>query len=143
MTKPTQSPPLAELLAQHRDLRELLARIERVLAEQSTSIDEAAHLLGQLGDKLVKHFALEEAGGYFSEALTQAPQLVARANDLLAQHPKMTREVKQLTETQASDAWWRETHQRFQALTAELLRHERSEDQLLQEAYGRDIAATD
>jgi ABC-type transporter Mla subunit MlaD len=143
MSEPAHPQPVAELLAQHRDLKQLLTRIESVLTEQTASIDEAAHLLGQLGDQLVKHFALEEAGGYFSEALTQAPQLVARANDLLAQHPKMTHLVKQLTTAQPDANWWRETHQRFQAFTAELLRHERSEDQLLQEAYVRDIAATD
>jgi len=143
MSESAQPPSIAELLAQHRDLKQLLIRIEQVLVEQTTSIDEAAHLLGQLGDKLVKHFALEEAGGYFNEALTQAPQLVARANDLLAQHPKMTHLLKQLSETQPDANWWRETHQRFQAFKAELLRHERGEDQLLQEAYVRDIAATD
>jgi hypothetical protein len=77
MMDSSQPPTVTQLLAQHRDLKELLARIQRVLAEQSLGVDEAARLLGQLGDQLVKHFALEEADGYFSDALTHAPQLIA------------------------------------------------------------------
>jgi hypothetical protein len=139
----SQPPTVAQLLAQHRELKELLTRIERVLAEQSVGVDEAARLLGQLGDQLVKHFALEEADGYFADALTHAPQLIARANDLLAQHPKMTHLAKQLAEPQPGAEWWRVTRERFQAFAAALLQHERGEDGLLQEAYVRDIAATD
>lgn len=143
MTDASHHQTLSQFLAQHRELKELLGRIECVLNEQTASIDEASRLLGQLGDQLVKHFALEEADGYFAEALTQAPQLIARANDLLAQHPKMTHLVQQLTTAEPGEAWWRQTRERFQAFARELLRHERSEDQLLQEAYVRDIAATD
>jgi len=143
MTDCSPHESLAEFLAQHRSVKELLARIECVLAEQSVSIEEAARLLGQLGDQLVKYFALQEADGYFAEALTQAPQLIARANDLLAQHPKMTHLVQQLTESEPGEDWWRQTRERFRAFVGELARHERGEDRLLQEAYVRDIAATD
>jgi hemerythrin len=143
MTDASPHPTVAQFLAQHRELKELLCRIDCMLTEQSASVDAAAALLGQLGDRLVKHFALEEADGYFAEALTHSPQLIARANDLLAQHPKMTHLVRELTAAEPGADWWQQTRERFQAFTRELLKHERSEDQLLQEAYARDIAATD
>jgi hemerythrin len=143
MTSASQPQTVAQLLSQHRELKELVSRIERVLAEQSVGVDEAARLLGQLGDRLVKHFALEEANGYFADALTHAPQLIARANELLAQHPKMRHLAEQMVETQPGEEWWRQTRERFQAFSAALYQHERSEDGLLQEAYARDIAATD
>lgn len=133
----------ARILQQHRELLELLARIERVLGERSASVADAARLLGQLGDQLVKHFTLEEGDGYFSEALTQAPQLVARANDLLAQHPKMTAMARELAGAEPGPEWWTETRRRYQAFVAELRAHERLEDQLLQQAYTQDLSAHD
>ena len=143
MANSPEQQTFTRFLEQHRTLKELLGRIERVLAEQSVSIAEAAELLGRLGDQLVKHFALEETDGYFADALAHAPQLVARANDLLAQHPKMTHLAKELAGAEPGEAWWQETRQRFQAFLRELTRHERGEDQLVQEAYVRDLSATD
>ena len=143
-----QSKSLAKLLAQHRELRSLLATIDRALEERSATVDEVAHLLGQLGDRLVKHFALEEEGGYFAEALLHAPQLVEKANALLAQHPRIrTRAVEMASEIRArqdpESDWWEQTRSRFRVLRDELLKHERHEDVLLQEAYTRDLGSHD
>jgi iron-sulfur cluster repair protein YtfE (RIC family) len=137
------------ILAQHQELKALLGRIDRALAERKATIPEVGDLLGQLGDRLVKHFATEEDGGYFAEALAHAPQLISKANQLLAQHPKMRAQARQITiETQpppvgGADAWWEETSRRFLAFREELLKHEGRENVLLQEAYGRDIGSHD
>jgi ABC-type transporter Mla subunit MlaD len=136
-----------EICDQHRALRELLARIGVLLRERTASIDQVAELLGQLGDTLVKHFTLEEEGGYYGEALLHAPQLLSRANDLMAQHPKMAHKVQRLVGIaplgSAVPNWWDETQTRFDAFVRELLDHERGEDCLIQDAYGRDVAACD
>jgi len=133
--------------AGHRELKELLARIERALEHRSASIAEVGDLLGQLGDRLIRHFMEEEDGGYFTEALVHAPQLVNRANELLAQHPKMSTAAKQLVveikTPQDAERWWQETCRRFQAFEEELLKHERAEDRLLQEAYTHDLGSHD
>ncbi len=136
------------LLREHASLKKLLATIEKALTEKSGTIDQIGDLLGRLGDRLVKHFALEEEGGYFAEALLHAPQLVSKANALLAQHPKMSQRAKTLVEDlktppAAGEDWWEETKVRFSAFREELLRHERSENGLLQEAYVRDLGAHD
>lgn len=136
-----------KVLEQHQALKALLGKIEKLLVQQEASVEEVADLLGQLGDRLVKHFALEEEGGYFSEALMHAPRLVSKANELMAQHPKMTTEARQmvvdLESAQAKTDWRQETRKRFEAFRRELMKHEKSEDGLLHEAYHRDIGAHD
>jgi hypothetical protein len=134
--------------ARHRELKALLARIEQSLAERTATIDEVSDLLGQLGDRLVKHFAMEEDGGYFADVLLHAPQLISKANALLAQHPKMCAQAKDLTveiatRIPARGDWWQHTGELFRAFRDELSRHEKQEDGLLQEAYSQDIGAND
>lgn len=132
---------------EHRQLKSLLQQIETALAERSGPIDSVVELIGQLGHQLTKHFQTEEAGGYFSDALYEAPQLVNRANDLMLQHPKMTKSARKLAEAADPDAdperWWDQTCERFKAFQEELGKHERAEDLLIQEAYTRDIGMND
>ncbi len=136
-----------KILEEHRQLTGLLDQIGSVLAERSCSIDEVVDLLGQLGHRLTKHFQTEEAGGYFAEALYDAPQLFQRANDLMLQHPKMTRSARKLAEAADPgvdpEQWWSQTADRFQAFRAELKRHECNEDRLVQEALTRDLGSHD
>jgi len=145
MSTPATDQAFEKLLEQHRALKELLGRIGTMLHERTASIEQGGDLLGQLGDQLVKHFAFEEAGGYFDEALLQAPRLVGRANDLVAQHPKMTARAQELLQAgpQRAADWWDQTTARVDAFVKELLQHEQSENRLLQEAYSRDVAAGD
>lgn len=135
------------ILAGHQELKALLERIDQVLAARSSGIEEACHLLAQLGDQLVKHFALEEREGYFEEAVLHAPQLVAKVNRLLAQHPKMCTQAQSLvaeaTTRSGHQDWWDTTRTLFLSFREELLRHERAEDRLLQEAYNLDIGSHD
>jgi len=136
-----------KILETHRELMQLLDRIDRALSDRASSAEDVVAMLGQLGDRLIKHFELEEEGGYFAEALTGAPRLIARANDLLRQHPKMSAEARELVELsdRVSDPeqWWATTRDRFQAFRAALLEHEQREDGLVQEAYQRDLGAQD
>ena len=136
------------ILAEHQELKALLSQIDEALAARKATIDEVAGLLGRLGDRLVKHFATEEEGGYFSEALTHAPQLISKANQLLAQHPKMCARAQEMVAAVQSGPvggpdWWEQTAERFRAFRDELLKHESRENVLLQEAYGRDLGAHD
>ncbi len=136
-----------EIREEHRQLASLLEQIDSALAERSGPISEVVDLLGQLGHQLTKHFQSEEAGGYFAEALHEAPRLFERANALMVQHPKMTKRSRMLAgaadpETEP-DLWWEQTAERFAAFRAELREHEREEDRLIQEAFTRDIGSHD
>jgi hypothetical protein len=55
----------------------------------------------------------------------------------------LARDLVDLGPVQKGDPWWQETRQRFQAFKTELLKHERHEDQLLQEAYTQDLGSHD
>lgn len=136
-----------EVREAHRTLRNRLASIEEALEKRVTSISEVSDQLAQLADQLIKHFAGEEEGGYFVEALRDAPRLVSRANRLMLQHPKMTAEARQLAGVADSDItpglWWQQTHEQFVAFKEELLKHEKKEDHLIQEALNRDIGSND
>ena len=134
------------ILEDHLALKKLMQQIDDALASHTATVAAVSDLLARLGDNLVKHFALEEEGGYFAEALLRSPQLLAKANDLLTQHPKMctlARDLVDISPVQDNERWWQETRQRFQAFKAELLKHERNEDQLLQEAYTQDLGSHD
>jgi hypothetical protein len=108
-------------------------------------VAEATRLLNQLNDHLMSHFALEESGGYFTEAVLQAPHLAARSKTLMEQHDKLLRAARALIAPtgKGADSWWEETCQRFAGFQQELLLHERSEDSLLQEAYVDDLGSKD
>lgn len=132
---------------EHRELTTLLEKIESALADRSGPIQEVVDMIGQLGHQLTKHFQTEEAGGYFSEALSEAPRLFDRANDLMLQHPNMTKSARKLAKAADPETeperWWQQTSERFAALREELHKHEREEDQLIQEAFMRDIGNND
>lgn len=136
-------------LEDHREIHRLVEEIGRALAERSKSIDQISHDLAQLADRLLKHFADEEHGGYLTAALEHAPRLFERANALMAQHPLMSRQARELTTVTAQAAfgadepWWEETLRRFLEFKAELFEHERRENELLLEAYHRDLGDTD
>ncbi len=136
------------VLAEHQELRLLLAKIDEALAQRTATYDAVVEMLGLLGDRLVKHFAMEEHGGYFAEALSHAPQLISKANRLLEQHPAMRAKTQGLVVKiepcqTAGEDWWNQTAERFRAFREELLKHESRENALLQEAYTRDLGAKD
>jgi hypothetical protein len=137
-----------ESVARDRELKALIARIGDALEKRDSTVDEVSTMLAQLGDDLVKHFALEENGGYFADALLHAPQLISKANALLAQHPKMCMQakdlVRELTDSrQVGESWWSRTTDLFHAFRDEIARHEKQENVLLQEAYTQDLGAND
>jgi hypothetical protein len=142
----SESKKYDEVLEDHKQLKGLLAEIHGALDEKA-DIDRVARMLAQLGDRIVAHFTLEEDGGYFTEAILHSPHLVARANRLMAQHPKLSAKARAVIrgtlEDQGSEAWWQETRRLFDEFREALAQHERGEDELLQEAYTQDIGSND
>jgi hypothetical protein len=137
-----------ENLTKHQELNALIVAIGEALQRRSATIDEVSKMLVLLGDRLVKRFAMEEDGGYFADAIVHAPQLVSKANALLAQHPKMHALAENLAlnlqgRNEASNDWWERTAELFGTFREEFARHESQENVLLQEAYQQDIGATD
>ena len=144
-TQPTGKNPFQEVLDDHKALRALLTKIDETLGQRKATVAEATKLLHQLADHLIGHFALEESGGYFTEAVLHAPHLATRSQMLMGQHDKLSMAARGLAAPtdQGANAWWEETRHRFVGFQQELLLHERNEDGLLQEAYVNDLGSTD
>jgi hypothetical protein len=146
-SQPSDFEGYEEILRQHRELKELLAQIDDLLTKRTGSGTVVVERLGTLGGQLSGHFAFEEAGEYFGDALQQAPHLVPHAKELLAQHARICAIADALAEeaasTLASPDWWDRTAAQYKSLQQSLLRHEHDEDMLLLEAYGQDLGSHD
>jgi hypothetical protein len=136
-----------EILRQHRELKELLARIDSLLAKPTGAGTVVAELLATLPGQLAGHFAFEESEEYFGEALQHAPHLASQATVLLAQHAEICSAAEAIAQAAASSLaspdTWERTAAEYRALQQRLLQHEREEDTLLFEAYGQDLGSHD
>lgn len=144
---------LREIKEDNRELRHLLARCEaatRASAVFGMPGREMVTLLGQLCDQLALHFSLEEAYGYFDDALVDAPQLSDQANHLRDEHEPLFKELCRIVE-QAERWLYHELPagkeptlaKRFDDFHRRLNHHEQAENHLILEAYETDIGTGD
>lgn len=144
---------LQEIKEDNHELAELLetasatfslARVVRTPPRQFVN------LLSRLRDRLATHFALEEAFGYFEEAIAVAPQLSRRADDLRNEHRTLFLEVCDLVE-EAERLLYRETTSgaakelanKFRSFHCALQEHEASENELILDSLDCDIGVGD
>ncbi len=83
---------LQEIKEENRELRLLLAECADAVRQPIGSRGETKRLVDlivQLRDQLAMHFALEEAYGYFEDAIEVAPQLSAQAMQLRDEHRQL------------------------------------------------------
>ena len=145
---------LQEIKQDNVELRDLLERSSSQLSVGShlgsnprTMVDT----LSRLRDQLAMHFALEEAFGYFDDAVDVAPRLSARAEDLRQEHEQFFLEMCEIVE-RAERLLYREASpqktraeiaQRFSAFYSALNEHEAREQDLILEALDEDIGVGD
>ncbi len=141
------------VLAQHKELHEVLGKIEAALADRPPVGDSAPWLgrlcscLETLRPQLVAHFTHEEEGGLFEEieeAMPESSNLCARLNrehgSLVARVVSLCAETSQgLGDEKALEA----LAGRCRVLLKELANHEALEDDLLFRALEGGIAAQD
>jgi hypothetical protein len=92
---------LKDIKDDNRDLKILLDRIQPIAQHQQTATNhwsELISLFGDLCDQLALHFSLEEAYGYFDDAVMTAPQLSACAELLRGQHAQMFEQIRRLAD---------------------------------------------
>ena len=81
---------LREIKDDHRELRRLLDETVNLLSRASRArmpTQRIMSLLESLRDQFALHFSLEEAFGYFEDAISVAPRLSTRADRLRGEHP--------------------------------------------------------
>jgi len=145
---------LQEIKLDNTVLRGLLESLRRMVGQSWTKQAQAARftlLLGELRDQLAMHFALEEAFGYYEDAVAQAPQLCDRAQALRGQHPELFTELCTLVDEAEDSAglslplqrWSHRLIVAFRRFDRRLREHEHDENELIFAAFDDDIGVGD
>jgi hypothetical protein len=142
---------LKDIKDDNRELKVLLDRIAPLAEHPQVAINhwrELVELLAGLRDQLALHFTLEEAYGYFDDAVISAPQLSVSAECLRGQHPKLFERIRQLSEKcqeisiDSSEKVARFLEE-FDHFRLEFERHEEEELRLILDALDDDLGVGD
>lgn len=144
---------LQEVKDDNRELRNLLDQSAAMLDRPRNSAIESrklAQMLGKLRDQLALHFSLEEAYGYFDDAIDVAPRLSRQAESLRSEHPKLFLTLCELVE-QAEQMLYGERASKEVAKLADnfadfrqrLQHHEEQEQALIVQTLNEEIGGGD
>jgi hypothetical protein len=144
---------LQEIKDDHHELRQLMHHTSAALGRSGpteTDYPRLVEMFGKLRDQLAMHFSLEEAYGYYEDAINGAPHLARRAESLRSQHADLFGELCTLAESAekllyheqpaAALARLGDDYRRFSTRFHE---HESAECNLIQEALNDDIGTGD
>jgi len=144
---------LQEIKEDNVELTELLERTTAMTQLRRWTHAEANRFydhLADLRDRLATHFALEEAYGYFEDAISVAPRLAEEAESLRSQHEAMFSELCDIVELaervryhETRLAKFHEVLQRFARFHERLKTHEEAEADLILAAFNDDIGVGD
>jgi hypothetical protein len=144
---------LQEIKEDNVELRQLLQQLAgELLTRRPRTHDprQLLELLGRLRDQLAIHFSLEEAFGYFDDAVDVAPQLSEKTAQLRAEHDLFFRDICRLCDfveqvryedTPAYSV--RQIASRFSAFNDAFEQHEARERELIMDAFEDDIGVGD
>ncbi|WP_442508092.1 hemerythrin domain-containing protein [Novipirellula sp. SH528] len=109
---------------------------------------EIIDLFSEFRDQLALHFSLEEAFGYFDEAIDTSPELSTQAETLRSQHTTLFESIRHLTES-ASEVTADQEEKiarllvRYDTFLRSFAQHEEAELKLILEAFDDDIGVGD
>lgn len=141
---------LGHLLAEHRDLFNLIQSVRKALADpgEPTAERHAAVLesLRSLRCHLRDHFAQEESGGFLEEAVTRIPRLSAAMRSIIGQHPDLLVELdaviaglESAPASSDSPAAWGDASRAYERFADHMTAHEQRENAVVQEGYCEDL----
>ncbi len=142
---------LRDIKDDNRDLKNVLDKIRPLAEHQQTATNhwpELIELFSDLRDQLAFHFTLEEAYGYFDEAIVNSPQLSINAECLRDQHSTLFARMCELADKALEISSDRVEHvarylKEFEAFRKEFEKHEEAELQLILDALDDDIGVGD
>jgi iron-sulfur cluster repair protein YtfE (RIC family) len=135
-----------QIQREHEELRGLLGEIHRVLSERLESVANVSEMLASLSKHIETHFSEEEVDGFFDDIVEQAPRLSTRTSALRNEHVRLLESVRALAGLARSEDcrdWWEQLERKFHTFSKELMQHEGSENELLQDSLEDDIGAQD
>ena len=135
----------------NHQLKSLLDQITPLTAHYQTAINhwpELIQLIDALRDQLALHFALEEAYGYFDDAIGTEPQLSAIAECLRTEHGKLFESVRHISDRTREISGDKEEEvtrllNRLSTFRKSLEKHEEAELDLILKALDDDIGVGD
>jgi iron-sulfur cluster repair protein YtfE (RIC family) len=144
---------LMEIKEDNRELHELLQRAAAAFSRPDrvhAPPRQLADLVSSLRDRLGMHFSLEEAFGYFEDAVSVAPRLNRLANELREEHSGLFVEVCDLVE-QAERLQYGETPanavrslaENFNDFYRRFQDHDARENEMILQALDDDIGVGD
>lgn len=94
-------------------------------------------------NRLLKHFDLEEEGGFMRDVLKISPQSLRKVDDLKAEHEKIAADLDRLTATmramrERNSEVLQSVRSDLNEIIVALRKHESEENQLIQRAYYRE-----
>ena len=142
---------LRTFLEEHQNLTRRIAGLRKWLSELDAlgarKFGEMAFRVQELRDLLAEHFQEEERDGYLASALAIAPQFTAQAADLCQEHPqfldRLDNLIARVRDSEPPSDYWRTARDELKQLFADLRRHERSENAIVQNAFHDDVGTTD
>jgi hypothetical protein len=142
---------LKEIKEDNQHLKQLWDRLIPLVQPPQMAMNhwpEIIESLAELRDQLALHFSLEEAYGYFDEAIDIAPQLSTLAHCLRSEHSPLFAAIRDLVD-EAMDAKFdidgevTRIVDRFQDFRRRFERHEEAELKLILQAMDDDIGGGD
>ncbi|MCS7468271.1 hemerythrin domain-containing protein [Stieleria sp. ICT_E10.1] len=142
---------LREIKDDNRQLKSLWDRLIPMFSHPETAKNHWPELiagLAELRDQLAIHFSLEEAYGYFDDAVDIAPHLSLTAETLRAQHSTLFSQIRDLAELvlelncEAGEHINKLTR-RFKAFKSSFESHEESELKLILASFDDDLGVGD
>jgi hypothetical protein len=142
---------LKDIKDDNRDLKNLLDKIYPLAEHPQTASNhwqELINLFADLWDQLALHFTLEEAYGYFDDAIVTAPQLSVTAECLRGQHPVLFELIRALADRAPevridSGDQVKRFLDEFNRFRIEFEKHEEDELKLILDAMDDDIGVGD
>ena len=142
---------LKEIKDDNLQLKLLLDQISSLTGHCQTAINhwpELIQLFDGLRDQIALHFALEEAYGYFDDAIGTEPQLSAMAECLRSEHGKLFESIRHIADRSREISGDKEEEvtrllNRIATFRESLEKHEEAELDLILKALDDDIGVGD
>ncbi len=142
---------LKDIKDDNRELKALMDKIQPLASQLPTAVNhwpELIRLFADLRDQLAMHFSLEEAFGYFEDAIITAPQLSVTAERLRGEHAVLFQQIRDLADLAfevpaEADEQISMLLKRFDDFQSKFQRHEEAELTLILDAMGDDIGVGD
>jgi hypothetical protein len=142
---------LKDIKDDNHDLKVIMDRIHPLAEHPRTAVNhwpELIQLFSDLCDQLALHFSLEEAYGYFDDAISTAPQLSDSAESLRSQHPKLFERIRELADKALEISTDSGEHvsrflKEFHRFQRDFEKHEEAELKLILDALDDDIGVGD